>query len=126
MIIKPNDLKKDIASFNLGQTREEQDMKNGWTWLTEKNICVDNKFFIFAFVFFDNRLKEIHITFQDKKFDLTQNWDIWSEEKELNKLKQFKTWVNQKLGTQDKFDWGTVDAVYDSKGATSSIILRYK
>jgi hypothetical protein len=126
VLIKPNDLESDIASFKLGQTRDKQDMQNGWTWLTEKNISSDNKFFIFTFAFFDKKLKAIDITLQDKKFDLTQGWDSWSEEKELKTLKQLKTWLKKELGTQESFEWGTALAVYDAKGGASVIKVKYK
>jgi hypothetical protein len=125
-LIKANDLKDDIASYHLGEFRDEQDMKTGWTWLTENNILVDSKYFNLSFAFFEDRLRGVNIVFQDNKFDFTNGWDSWSEEEELQSLNQFKIWLNQEVGAQENFDWGTALAVYDSKGGSSSIVIQYK
>jgi hypothetical protein len=125
-LIKPNDPKENISLLDLAEYREEQDMKNGWTWLTEKNILADNKYFILSFGLFKNKLRMVRIVFQDNKFDLANDWNSWSETDELEKLNKFKTWLNHELGSQETFEWGNAIAYYDSKGQSSYIILEYK
>lgn len=124
--IKPDDLYQDILSLNLGQTNKQLDHGNGWSWLQENNVFVDNKFFIIQFGFFKNELKQISLCMNDTKFKLDKGWDNWSEEKELADLEKYKEWLTNELGQQKEFAWGTVWASYDSKGGSSSIGIRYK
>jgi len=123
--IKPNDLKKDILSLKLGQTRDERDLKNDWTGLIEKNICVGDKFFILDFSFFKNKLKTVSIIFQETLFDVKNGWESWTEEKELLKLKLFKKWLTAEIGKERDFDWGVAEVGYDKIGGYSSIVIRY-
>lgn len=124
--IKHNDLQQDVLSLNIGQTNKQWEHNNGWAWLQESNVFVDNKYFVFQFGFFENRLKEMFFCISDAKFDIDKSWDTWSEKKELADLEKYKVWLTNELGTQTDFDWGTVWASYDAKGGNSSISLRYK
>jgi hypothetical protein len=126
VVIKHNDLREGILSLNIGQRGEESNHNNGWSWIWERNAFIDNKYFIFHFAFFENRLKEIHFLVNDTKFELTNSWETWSEKKELEKLEQYKKWLTNELGTQKEFEWGTVWAAYDPNGGSSSIGIRYK
>ena len=124
--IKRDNLQHDVLSLNIGQTNKQWDHGNGWSWLQENNVLVDNKYFIFQFGFFENKLKQISFCVSDTKFDFDKGWDTWSEEKELADLEIYKAWLANELGTLKDFDWGTFWASYDTKGASSSIGLRYK
>ena len=124
--IKRNDLLHDVLSLHIGQTNKQWDQGNGWSWLQENNVFVDNKYFVIQFGFFENNLKQISFCVSDTKFNFDKGWDTWSEEKELADLKKYKAWLANELGTQKDFSWGTVWATYDTKGASSSIGLRYK
>jgi hypothetical protein len=123
--IKPNDLKQDILSLNLGQARKELDYGNGWSWVQVGNAFIDKKYFVLSFGFFENRLKEISFCVSDTKFDLNNTWETWSQEKELAYLEEYQAWLANELGTQRNFEWGTVSAFYDQKGGSSFICLRY-
>lgn len=124
--IKQNDFQHDILSLAIGQTNMHWDHGNDWTWLQENNVFVNDKYFVFQFGFFQNKLKEIYFNVSETKFELDEGWDRWSEEKELANLKIYQAWLTNELGTQKDFDWGTVWASYDTKVASSSIGLRYK
>lgn len=124
--IKNDDLQHDVLSLNIGQTNKQWDLGNGWSWLQENNVFIDNKFFVFQFGFFQNKLKQISFCVSDEEFDLDKGWDKWSEEKELANLEIYKVWLTNELGSQKDFEWGTAGASYDTKGASSSIGLRYK
>ena len=124
--IKHNDFQQDILLLNIGQTNKQWDHKNGWAWVQENNVFVDNKYFVFQFGFFENRLKELFLSLSDTKFDIDKGWDTWSEKKELADLQKYRQWLANELGTQKDFDWGTVWASYDAKGGSSSIGIRYK
>lgn len=124
--IKPDDKYEDILLLNIGQTNEQWDHVNGWSWLQENNVFVDNKFFIIQFGFFKKELKIISLSVNDTKFELDKGWDNWSEEKELADFEKYKEWLTNELGQQKEFAWGTVRALYDSKGGSSSINIHYK
>ncbi len=124
--IGPNSSMEEILSLNLGQSRNQGDHKNGWTWLTERNVLLENKYFIMNFLFFDNKLKEIYFVVSEMKFNLESDWDSWSELQELLNLEKYKVWLANEVGNQEDFDWGKIWADYDSKGGSSSISMRYK
>jgi hypothetical protein len=79
--IKRDDLQHDVLSLNIGQTNKQWDHGNGWSWIEENNVFVDNKYFIFQFGFFEKKLKQISFCVSDTKFDFDNGWDTWSEEK---------------------------------------------
>jgi flagellar basal body P-ring protein FlgI len=50
--IKRDDLQHDVLSLNIEQTHKQWDLGNGWSWIQEYNVFVENKYFIFWFGFF--------------------------------------------------------------------------
>ncbi len=124
--IGPDSSMEEILSLNLGQLRNQGDHRNGWTWLTEKNVLLDNKYFIMNFFLFDNKLRQISFVVSEMKFNHELDWDSWSESQELLNLEKYKVWLANEVGNQEDFDWGKVWATYDSKSGSSSVGMRYK
>lgn len=124
--IKHNDSQQEILSLNIGQSNKQWNHNNDWAWLQENNVFVDGKYFIFQFGFFKDKLKEMLLCVSNDKFNLENNWDNWSEQKELANLENYKEWLKNELGTQKDFDWGTVWTLYDARSGSSSIGIRYK
>ncbi len=124
--IGPDSSLQEILFLNLGQSRNRGDYENGWSWLTERNVLLDNKYYIINFHLFNNKLKSIDFVFSDNKFNLEFDWDSWSESQELINLEKYKIWLNNELDNKKDFDWGEVWATYDSKSGGSSIGIRYK
>lgn len=123
--IKPESSLKEILSLNLGQSRNQGNHNNGWTWLTERNANFDDKYFNFNFLFLDDKLKELHFTVNDIAIE-SKSWEDWAESEELLNLEKYKTWLAIEVGGQENFDWGDIWATYDPKSGGSSIIIRYK
>jgi hypothetical protein len=106
--LAPNDSFQKIDNLKLGETQETQDMKNGYKWLTTKNVKINQEYFILSFCFFNDAFVMLSFVFDDKKFALNSSWDNWSEEKEQSNEHKFKNWVDDKLGHQGPFPWGEV------------------
>ena len=126
IIIKHNDLLKDVMSLNIGQTNQKIDHHNGWIWLKSTNVLIANQYFTFHFGFLHNQLKQISFVLSDSIYKLSSDWSTWSERQELDNLERYQKWLLQELGTQRDFDWGNVWALYDPKGGSSSIGMCYK
>jgi hypothetical protein len=124
--IKKDDFYDHVLSLNLGQTNKQWGHGNGWLWLQENNVFVENKYFIFQFGFYEKKLKLMSFSFSNTRFQLDEGWDNWSEEKELADLEKYKSWLTNELGKQREFSWGEAWALYDMKGGFSSLGINYK
>lgn len=124
--LAPNDSFEKISNLRLGEIQEVRDMKNGYKWLDTKNVKIDNEYFIFSFGFNNEKFEMLDFVVDNKRFDLRETWDNWTEEKERVKEQKFKEWVRDKLGHDGQFSWGQVFAGLDPKGGASSIFIKYR
>jgi hypothetical protein len=121
----PFDSFENVNKLKLGEIQETRDMKNGYKWLDTKNVKVNNEFYNISFGFHNGELKMLIFIVDDKKFDLKDNGNSWTEEKEKSKEEKYKKWVINKLGHEGQFSWGQVSAEYDPKSGLSSIFMNY-
>lgn len=76
-----------------------------------------------SLVFCEDRLKEIHVALLDPSL---KDWSDWSEEGESRKKLQHDKILRQCLGYGPyRFDWGSVESIFDTRGGGSEIIIRY-
>ncbi|MFD2936135.1 hypothetical protein [Spirosoma flavum] len=115
----------EVSGLPLGEVQTVADLGNGWKWLTIKNVAVEGKYFILSLGFHTNVLKLIELMVANDRFDLTPNWADWSEANELAILTDLRIWVANELGREGAFEWGDIEATYDSKSGSSSITIRY-
>ena len=106
--LAPFDSFENINKLKLGEIQETRDMKNGYKWLDTKNVKIDNEYYNLSFGFLNEELKMLNFIVDDKKFDLKENWDNWTEEKEKIMEQKCKKWVINKLGHDGPFPWGRV------------------
>lgn len=99
---------------------------NGYKWIYIKNIEIIPAKYHFGFCFYENKLKYVDFGLSDTKEIKKQNWNDWSEEKELSKKEFYDNYLTIIFGTKRKFDWGKLETVYDPRGGTTSIVLKYK
>ena len=123
--LTPNDSLDRAEGLKLGEAQELSDIRNGYKWLTLKNIEVDNEYFIITLCFLNDRLKSLNLVVSDKRFDLNGDWNSWDEPDEKRKLTEFQKWVKRQLGREGQFSWGQVNASYDQRGGSSSILVIY-
>ena len=124
--IKHNDHLQDIRKLAIGKTRNLLDFNDGWIWLHEQNVLIDNLDFAFQFGFFNNRLQQLSFCFNDRGSNSVTSWNDWSKEVELANLKSLETWLNDEIGEKRDFNWGNIWASYDAKACASSIGLKFK
>lgn len=123
--LKAGDAFDTVFALLLGEVKEVVDNKNGWKWLTSRNVDVDGNYVIISLGFYADALKQVGLLVAKERFDLTANWDSWSESHELDILKELRHWLINELGREGLFEWGEAQAGYDPKGGFSSISLRY-
>jgi len=123
--IRAGDNVDAIILLGTSNNQAIKDMKNGWKWLTAKNLRVNEQYYILSFGFQADALKQIQLIVSKDRFDLTENWDDWSETNELKLLTDLRIWVINELGREGTFDWGNVRAAYDRKAGSSSITITY-
>lgn len=124
--INPGDTVDSVSSLALTDNQDLRDMQNGWKWLTVKNLLVHGQYYILSFGFQADALKQIELIVSKDRFDLTAGWDTWSEASERKRLTDLRIWVTNELGREGAFDWGNVQATYDRKSGSSSIMIHYK
>ena len=128
----------ETLRFNAGDTLEQikilclaanqtiADRQTGWQWLTVKNLWVDEQYYILSFGFQADALKQIQLIVSQNSFDLTANWDDWSEANERSVLTELRIWVVKQLGREGAFNWGDIWVAYDPKSGSSAVTLTYK
>ena len=98
--------------------KDYSDMQTGWEWLNVRNIKMKKSLVHILVGFEDKRLKKIFFSFNNAE-------NSWSEKSELKlKIKQDK-WLNNEIGKNRKFPWGTIDSTFDSKSCSASINVNY-
>jgi len=115
-----------LSKLNLGEVQEIRDMNNGWKWLDIKNLKWKNNYFILSLCFYEEELSELSILVKDKPFNVNDNWESWSKQKEQKKLNQYKKWLTEEIGEDRVFEWGNTWIEFDSKDGSTSIGIRYE
>ena len=123
--LAPNDSFEKINNLRLGEIQVVRDMKNGYKWLDLKNVRIDSEYFIFSFGFYNEEFKMLDFVVDNKKFDLNETWDNWTEENERTQAQNCKKWISDKLGHDRQFPWGQVSTGLESKSGSSSIFIKY-
>ena len=116
-----------IKNLNLGQKQEIWYVKNGVIWITERNIKIEEQYFIISFAFFEEKLNTIVFVLSDEPSALeSTGWDNYSEIKEREDAKKYDAWLTNEIGSEREFKWGRVYASYDPKSGGSSIGIVYE
>ena len=124
--LRAGDTLADISAFPPGEVKQFVDHKNGWQWLTIKNLVVEEYHVILSLGYCANALQRIELLVAHDPFDLTAGWDSWSEQRELEMLVVLRVWLRNELGREGRFAWGDARASYDPKGGYSSIGIQYR
>jgi hypothetical protein len=114
--------KEQLISFFGKENISINDMENGYTHYYIKNIDIGDSSFNFILIFNHEQLHSIIFGFDYSPDD---NWDNWSQEKELKRLDKYNNWLTQQIGTKRKYPWGEIGAFFNPKGGSTSITLRY-
>jgi hypothetical protein len=114
-----------IEKWQLGIAQNIRNMSNSWSWVDVKNLKINKLYLNISFLFNEKEIGGFTFTFQDKPYDMNPSWDSWSEEAEKENLVRFNNWLEEQFGEARAFEWGSVEAFYDSKSGGSSIKLSY-
>lgn len=98
--------------------KDYSDMQTGWEWLNVKNIEMEQSIVHVLFGFENKRLKSIFFSFNNDE-------NSWSEKSELKLKTKHDQWLNNKIGKNRIFSWGTIDSTFDSKSCSASINVNY-
>ena len=99
-----------------------RDIENGYIHYTIRGVIIEKISFSFLIIFNHEQLHMIIFGFD---YSPTDNWSNWSEEKELKRLDKYEKWLTQQIGTKRNYPWGVVEASFDRKGGSTSIVMRY-
>ena len=123
--IKPLSEKRELYDFFKNNNAETWNVKNGWEHYYLRNFKIENKYFFFDFMFYNEILNRVDFCFYDNPVK-NASWDEWSETKELERKEEFENWLTKESGNARDFAWGKVNAYYDSKGGSSGITIAYE
>ncbi len=68
-------------------------------------------------------LRQIELCYASPAFGET--WSDWSRSKERMREKSHKAWLDETVGAEREFAWGTVWSGYDDKTGYASIVVKY-
>lgn len=117
----PDEILAAYAMDNITLT----DMKNGWKHYTIRNIPLQGKYFHFTFFFLYNMLNMLSFRFSGQFIESPAR-DDRSEEAELQRAVDLNNWLDDEIGLERLFSWGTISANYDAKSCQSHIVLTYR
>ncbi|CAA6828767.1 MAG: Unknown protein [uncultured Aureispira sp.] len=123
--ITPQMSLETLDKWQLGISKKMRQMDNSLNWVEVKNLKIDALYLNISFLFKDKKIDGFTFTFQNQAYDLNPSWDSWSKELEEANLVRFNRWLEDQFGEARVFEWGTVEAFYDSKSGGSSIKLTY-
>ena len=108
----------DVSTFPPGEVQQVVDHRNGWQWLTLKNMVVDGQYVIISLGYYANALQQVELIVSQDRFDLTAGWDSWSEQDELDIRTALRVWLRNELGREVQFSWGTHGLITTPKAVT--------
>lgn len=113
-----------LTSYQIA--KEFVNHNNGYEWIYLKNVEILPVSYHFGFCFYKDKLKYVDFGLSDINEIKKQNWNDWSEENELSKKEFYDDYLNILIGRKRKFQWGKIETIYDPRGGTTSILLKYK
>ncbi|XZF16030.1 hypothetical protein ACTHGU_07820 [Chitinophagaceae bacterium MMS25-I14] len=87
-------------------------------------IIEDNTLLITLY-FKDHTIESLTVFPKHRQLPAATDWDNWSEQQELERKELNDLWLQEQVGEKHTFAWGTIESVYDPKGGSSSIVLKY-
>ena len=108
----------------LGDKLTIQDQRYGWDEYKVRTIEMDGDKVIINLLFENRRLKIIQIYVSFSEFKEEKDWNDWSKKSELKKELKLETWLDNQIGKQRIFKWGTAKSSFDKKGGFSSITIK--
>ncbi|WP_373331507.1 hypothetical protein [Salmonirosea aquatica] len=93
----------DTSAYPPGEIKQFVDHRNGWQWLTIKNMVVEEYYVIISLGYCAKALQQIELLVYHDPFDLTAGWDSWSEQRELEMLAVLRVWLCNELGREGPF-----------------------
>ena len=124
IIIQHSAKAENLIDFLRANNAEIWAVGNGWVHYYLKNYKINDKYFFFDFMFYNEILSRLDFGFYPGPVN-NANWNDWSEEKELQKKAEYEQWLNKETGGINSFSWGYVSAYYDSKSGGSGIMINY-
>ncbi|NER18335.1 hypothetical protein [Spongiivirga citrea] len=125
IVIPPGCSLNSVTALKFGSAYHIDDMETGWKWLRLAYIKIRDYHFRFSFGFFKDQLELVSFVFRSTLADENEGWDNFNEEGEKQKAITFNNWLTDQLGTQRDFLWGTIEASYDPRSASSGINIKY-
>lgn len=123
--VTPQSSLSTIEEWQLGTSQKTRRSGNGWNWVDVKNLAIDGVYLNVSFLFHGQKMRGFTFVFQAEPYEENPGWASWSRDAENINLVRFNGWLNEKFGETREFEWGKIQASYDSKSAGSSIRLRY-
>ncbi|GJH40768.1 hypothetical protein RCZ04_13180 [Capnocytophaga sp. HP1101] len=93
----------------------------GYYWLYFSDCLFEEKLFNVSLCFKGEELKFLSFAMKEKQ----TSWDDWSEEQELQNEEYYDQWLTAHIGKKRIFSWGTIESIYDRKGGSTSICVKY-
>jgi hypothetical protein len=124
--VRPGDSLETVIALALGESNEVNDVHTGWKWLPARNVRVGPDYFALQLGFYHNRLKMVLLDVSQERFEPVANWDACTEQTAMQRLRVLQKWVRKEVGHEGQFPWGVIEAGYDFKNVSSSIIIRYE
>jgi hypothetical protein len=109
--VSPNTKPDDLLLYFGQENVKIRDIKNGWKHYVISNIKKDSIYFWGTFYFENGILSFLSFVIDDKLI-LTDSWNNWSEENELQKRDYYDNWLTEQLGKKKRIFLGRSRCIF--------------
>ncbi len=125
IVIPPGCTLKSLSAIKFESAYHIDDMGTGWKWLRLAPLKLEKDYARFSFGFSQDQLTIVSFVVQKTPFENSKGWEDFNETVEKEKALQFDDWLTENIGAQRNFPWGTIEASFDPRSASSSISINY-
>ena len=92
-----------------------------------RNVQIGELYFIFAFAFSNNTIKNISFVLRDNPYDEIASWDNFDEQEQKEEGKFMKKWLADQIRIDiNTYAWGKAGTSYDFHNLSTSCTINYR
>lgn len=97
--------------------RDNLGSNDGWQRYSIRQLISNDRRLGLFLIFLNGKLNRLSFAYCHKD----ESWDTWSEQGELDRQKEYRDELAAQLGDREKFPWGKISVILDSKSGGTDI-----
>ncbi len=115
--LSPEMSEEEFISRTAMLNRDNLGANDGWQHYSIRQLIPNDRRLGLFLIFLDGKLNKLSFAYCHKD----ENWDTWTEQGELDRLKEYRDELAAQLGGKEVFPWGRIGAILDSKSGGTDI-----